>query len=548
MRPLEKGPKPYQSPAIIETINELGNGKDIAIQLPTGTGKTFVYLPVAIAATNKGYRVCILVATNLIMGQIMQRYLPYFKTGVVPYDVMGIENYDCSITNDKADYAICTPEQREQCLIDHPECNVLHTNRQLEEHGFILTNFHKFLSTPTERGFDLIIIDDSHGFENALDDKFQSRLAYYQVEGLYQRREPFKDIISDFTGTFLDLFDDTLRAVPPEDRIRRVPDDNVKEMARIEGYEQVQSQIRGLEELDMDVCYELLYFVKCCQQATLNTFYVQKDFYNPDDPREAVLIARKSETFQDNVIKSLFDDARVIFVSATLGDVETHASYCTHREYLGEDLVVLPKSQPDVVKDWFKGLHIYETLDFPKGDEDPIERGAEVAADILKRTSGKSLLLFKNYRDQRKAESVLKKQVKRRITFIDDSLKTEVVQSLVEKADIIMATASSRLWEGIDISDLEMEIIFSLPFIRPPVYFDSKKSFPFVKRKMLIRLQQGIGRLIRKENDTGVCVILDNKLEKYKNDTNFSEAYRERIKLTTIEVVCDKVRQALGCA
>lgn len=136
---LKTEPKPYQLDTILETARELANGKDVAIQLPTGTGKTFVYLPIAIASASKGYRVCILVATNLIMKQIVNRYLPYFRTEVSPIQIMGIENYNCQITKEKADYTICTPEQREECLKEHPECEVIYTNSQFEVHNFIIS-------------------------------------------------------------------------------------------------------------------------------------------------------------------------------------------------------------------------------------------------------------------------------------------------------------------------------------------------------------------------------------------------------------------------
>jgi len=538
-------PKPYQLTTIKELLTELG-GRDVALWLPTGTGKTYVYLPVAIAAANKGYRVCILVATNLIMGQMKQKYFPNFGTNIEPYYAKGIEHYKCLLTVDSADYGTCTLEQRTLCQADNPDCMVLHTNRQLEEHGFVITNFHKFLSVPTKRGFDLIVVDDSHGFENALDDKFQSRIAYYQIDGLYRRHQSLNDAISNFAGTFLDLFDNILGAVSPDQLTRRIPDDDVKKMAGIEGYDEVLIQMKDLDKLDRSASYGLLYFIRSCQKATLNTFYVQKDYYNRDDPQEAALIARKSDAFQHNVITSLFGESRVLFVSATPGDIVTHANYCTHRRYGKDTISVIPRTPPAALKNWFKGLRIFETQDFPEDVEDPIERSAEIVAEMLTRIPGKILLLFKNYRDQRRAEGILKRLVTREITFIDDSYETETVQTLVDKADVIMATASSRLWEGIDISDLKLDIVFSLPFIRPPVYLDSSKSFPFVKRKMLIRLQQGIGRLVRKEGDRGVCVIFDKRLEKYKSSSNFSEAYRERIKLTNIAKVSREVERAIG--
>jgi len=538
-------PKPYQRSAIKELVAELNAGKDAALLLPTGTGKTYVYLPVAIAAANKGHRVAILVGTNLLMGQMNRKYLPNFRTPIKPYYAKGVEHYTCLLTKESADYGTCTPEQRELCQVENHHCMVLHTNRQLGQYAFIVTNFHKFISVLTHEHFELVVIDDSHGFENALDDRFQTRISYYQVEELYQRHEQLKDSMSDFAGVFLDLFADVLGAVPPNQESRRIPDDDVKRIADINESDTLRDQMRNLDELDRRVTRELLYFVRNCQNATLNTFYVQKDHYNLDDPHDSVLIARKSEAFQRNVIRSIFGESSVVFVSASPGEITTHANYCTRREYAPGTISTIPKVQPRAIRNWFRGLRIFETEDFPEGSKDSIEEGAEISAQMLARTSGKALLLFKSYRDQRKAENVLKKTVNREITFIDDSFETETVQDLVEKADIIMATASSRLWEGIDISNLKLEIIFSLPFIRPPIHLTQPESFLFSKRKMLIRLQQGIGRLVRKEGSTGVCAILDKRLDKYKNSSDFSDALRQQIRRTNMAKINQEVRRVI---
>ncbi|MFF2752733.1 ATP-dependent DNA helicase [Psychrobacillus sp. NPDC058041] len=87
---------------------------------------------------------------------------------------------------------------------------------------------------------------------------------------------------------------------------------------------------------------------------------------------------------------------------------------------------------------------------------------------------------------------------------------------------------SYHLWEGLDLPEkaLTRVIIFDLPF--PPVdpLFDAKRKFsndpyeevdlPF----MLLRLQQGIGRLIRTSNDFGEIHILIND-EEAKTENRF---------------------------
>ena len=49
----------YQVKAIGELLESLKAGKDAALNLPTGTGKTIVFLSVANAATKNGYRIAI---------------------------------------------------------------------------------------------------------------------------------------------------------------------------------------------------------------------------------------------------------------------------------------------------------------------------------------------------------------------------------------------------------------------------------------------------------------------------------------------------------
>ena len=270
-----------------------------------------------------------------------------------------------------------------------------------------------------------------------------------------------------FTGNFLDLFDNAFNSIPPDPKTEsiRAPNDIIKSIGEIECYDDFTSKISKLrDEVDRSTCRNLSYFVRSCQNTSINTFYVQKDHYNLNDPQEAALIARKSDRYQRNVVRKTFGKARIIFASATIGNIITHASYCTFRDYDESTILTVPKNEPSELKNWFNGLEILEAKNYPQDNEDPIEITAKAALELLNRTQGKTLLLFKSYRDQAKAQRILY-SLNREITFIDDSFEPETVQRYVENADIIMASASSRLWEGIDITNLKLEIIFSLPVL-----------------------------------------------------------------------------------
>ena len=83
--------------------------------------------------------------------------------------------------------------------------------------------------------------------------------------------------------------------------------------------------------------------------------------------------------------------------------------------------------------------------------------------------------------------------------------------------------AAGPFWEGIDVPGdvLSSLIIVKLPFAAPdPVseyersLYGSDEEFKerFIFSDMIIRLKQGIGRLLRKEGDTGVICILDSRM------------------------------------
>ena len=90
----------------------------------------------------------------------------------------------------------------------------------------------------------------------------------------------------------------------------------------------------------------------------------------------------------------------------------------------------------------------------------------------------------------------------------------------------VVLFATSSFWEGIDIQgdNLRCVIIEKLPFDSPadPIYkarvklMEYKNINPFMSYSLpraVLRLKQGMGRLIRSKTDKGVIAILDNRLK-----------------------------------
>ncbi|WP_404403434.1 ATP-dependent DNA helicase [Jeotgalibacillus malaysiensis] len=143
---------------------------------------------------------------------------------------------------------------------------------------------------------------------------------------------------------------------------------------------------------------------------------------------------------------------------------------------------------------------------------------ASAISDIVNQNDGGSLILFNNYEDQ---------DLFRFTNLIDDKQclfeGDEEISTLVEKfqEDTSSVLASINLWEGLDVPGLSLNqvIIDSLPFPPDDPVFEAKRNhsvdpinevdLPY----MLLRLQQGAGRLIRSSSDKGKITIFLSKDE-----------------------------------
>lgn len=109
--------------------------------------------------------------------------------------------------------------------------------------------------------------------------------------------------------------------------------------------------------------------------------------------------------------------------------------------------------------------------------------------------------------------------------------------------------AAGTFWEGVDCPGdvLSSVVIVNLPFPVPtPVLECRKKSYEqlgdFIDEvifpEMIIKLRQGIGRLIRSENDTGLVAILDYRAgENGKYHGRIAAALAQYQQIHTIEQI-----------
>ncbi len=181
---------------------------------------------------------------------------------------------------------------------------------------------------------------------------------------------------------------------------------------------------------------------------------------------------------------------------------------------------------------------------------------SEIIAKSIRSSRGGALVLFSSIDRMNKVYSLVKDRIgdsfplylqKRKDTRdkILDSFKKDRNSCLF---------ATSSFWEGIDVpgDSLRLLIIDKIPFASPsdPLEKGRKRSREDYFRKYslpeaLLKLKQGVGRLIRNENDRGVVLLLDGRLNtSYKAELKkLLPAWNIRFNETDID---DKIKAFFG--
>ena len=167
---------------------------------------------------------------------------------------------------------------------------------------------------------------------------------------------------------------------------------------------------------------------------------------------------------------------------------------------------------------------IYYCQDLPhptREHEVFIEKGVDRLVQLLNITHGKSLILFTAKTDMEEVYSALLKTALPYKILVqqDGSSQERVLQEFREDTDSVLLGTGSY-WEGISIEGKSLShlVIFRLPFPVPDPIIEYKASLAKDSLmevrvpEMVIKLKQGIGRLIRNFTDTGIVSIIDSRL------------------------------------
>ena len=167
---------------------------------------------------------------------------------------------------------------------------------------------------------------------------------------------------------------------------------------------------------------------------------------------------------------------------------------------------------------------IYHADDLPhptKQHEAFIKAGTKRLKEILDISEGRALVLFTSKEDMQGVYDELISQGAgyRVLMQRPGASQSEILQQFRDDEHAVLL-GTGVYWEGISIEGrtLSNVVIFRLPFSVPDPISESREREcinPLMEVKvpeMVIKLKQGVGRLIRNETDRGIISILDSRL------------------------------------
>jgi ATP-dependent DNA helicase DinG len=182
--------------------------------------------------------------------------------------------------------------------------------------------------------------------------------------------------------------------------------------------------------------------------------------------------------------------------------------------------------------DYDRTVRIFIASDAPPPDRENARLDVGFLSESIRACAlavgGGTLVLFTSYHDMRqvaeRVENDFQKAGRRFLMQGRDGPRSLITNQFREAGNAILLGADS-FWKGVDVpgAALSQVIVTRLPFENPshPVagakqdWIRSRGGNPFAEMTLpdaVIKLRQGIGRLIRSESDRGTITLLDSRL------------------------------------
>ena len=408
---------------------------------------------------------------------------------------------------------------------------------QICNHNYYLADLLKRKEgrQPLLPDYKAVIIDEAHKLKDAADQMYGTLLIENEFAYLMKKLTPIqvkkksqkalRNKCSEVMALNQILFDELVGRIPHQD----LSEDTEKFSAEITQRENMllKRLIASLQEISKIMTYKEKQYLMDLNNMieVLKTFTSESNICWIENPKAKG--SRILGLIPKAVSKALGEDLwlgnqSMILTSGTLA-VNTDFRYIKRQLALSQvnhhKIQELTKDSPFDFKENCM-LYIPENMPYPNTDDaNYIERMSLEITRLIEASSGHALVLFTSYKPLRLIYKLVKEQVMKIPIMAMSRGKNNSIDEFKRSQNAVLF-ATGSMWEGVNIPGdiLSHLIIVKLPFPIPdPISEYEKTLYPDMNEyldsvlipKMLIKLRQGVGRLIRSETDTGVISILD---------------------------------------
>ncbi|WP_207706823.1 ATP-dependent DNA helicase [Alkaliphilus pronyensis] len=383
--------------------------------------------------------------------------------------------------------------------------------------------------------YQAVIIDEAHKLMDAANQMYGTNINEHEINHFMKKISPthskkksqkeLKNLTSEVMALNQMFFDALTEQIPGNafsDDTEKYPTAITLRMMKL-----LRKMVFTIHEISKKMSYTERQFLIDLKTVLdgLKVFLLDKSIYWMENPKA------KGQRMLSSIPKNISDELgqdlwtakkSMILTSGTLA-VDDDFSYIKHQ--LGMKSVVdfkvkeLTKSSPYKYEENCL-IYIPNRMPFPNTDnEEYIQAISREISNLIDASNGHALVLFTSYKPLRLVfQQVKEMQVNRQLIAMNRGRNTAIDEFKNSQNAVLFATGS--MWEGVNIPGdvLSHLIIVKLPFPIPDPISDYEKSLyqdmnEYLKSvlipQMLIKLRQGVGRLIRSETDTGVISILD---------------------------------------
>ncbi|WP_284644604.1 ATP-dependent DNA helicase [Paenibacillus silviterrae] len=375
-----------------------------------------------------------------------------------------------------------------------------------------------------------VVFDEGHLLESAAQKALTYRIKHAVFEELMTRllqgevRESLAQLVDDMIDQSEAMFrelDRQSKPVPGSDRRRIDVDDKLlreitefrRLLTKLEEELVFESGLFTLNEYQLRIVEEHL---EMMQKALVLFDQPEKLVCWAVDSDTGLTLAIMPRTVKEVLGERVFDKSMpIVFSSATLS---VDGSFRYAAESLGiESYLSFTVDSP---YDYERHMQVIA----PKVAATGAFADKMIAAtELLQLTEGRALILFPTREElEHFKKEIGQREEGRRFRFLfeGDQEISYLIESFQEDEQSVLCAV--RLWEGLDVPgpSLSNVIIWSLPYPPEDPVFTAKRKdarSPFVEVDlpyMLLRLRQGIGRLIRSREDQGIVALLSEGLHK----------------------------------